>query len=169
VSFETHPGLQRTKERLRARCLPCLTALLEQLKSGPSELDLREAWECWKVVAVTASPEECLEVLEEFSRAHPDEYVYGKFGRGGEHRESCAVIFHTESEERRDRLLELLGEVAARRSPPPLVFCSRACGHPYEELLGPWPEWSRVTPIRYPERVARVKAALRQSLYGQAR
>lgn len=169
VSFETHPQLRRTKERLHARCLPCLTGLLEQLKGGGAGLELREAWECWKVVAVLAGPEECLAVLEEFSLTYPQEYVYGKFGRGGEDREGCAVIFHTERQDRCDQLLALLGEVAARRSPTPRVFCSRACGRPYAELLGPWEEWSRVTPLRHPERVDRVKSALRQSLYGQDR
>lgn len=167
VSFETHPQLERTKERLRARCLPCLMGLLEQLRSDPEQIELREAWACWKVVAVTGGREECLEVLEEFSRAHPDEYVYGKYGRGGADREGCAVIFHTETEERRDRLLELLGEVAARRSPPLRVFASRACGRPYEELLGPWQAWTPVSPVRHPERLERIRAALRQSLYGQ--
>lgn len=169
VSFETDPRLRRTKERLHGRCLPCLTRLLGQLREGRAEIELREAWDCWKVAVVTAGREECLAFLEEFERANPDEYVYGKLGTGRSGRETFAVVFHTENEGRRDELLALAGAAAARLSPAPPVFASRACANPYEDLLGPWREWTPVTPLRRPERAAGVVAALRESLYGSPR
>jgi len=169
VSFETHPRLLRTKERLHARCLPCLTGLLEQLRAGLAAVELREAWDCWKVTAVTRSREECLELLRDFSETHPGEYVYGKFGKGRADRDTFALIFHTEDAQRRDELLALLGAVAARRAPPCRVFASRACGNPYEDLLGPWERWRPVSPILHPDRVAPVVASLRESLHGSPR
>ncbi|MDW7711076.1 MAG: hypothetical protein SCH98_11435 [Deferrisomatales bacterium] len=169
VSFETDPLLRRTKEGLHENCLPCLTGLLEQLRAGAERVDLGPAWECWKVVALTPTREDALGLLERFSQAHPDEEVRGKVGGGRDDRPTWAVIFHTRSEARRDRLLELVRDLSRRRPPDIPTFCSRGCGIPYEELLGPWQGWEPVSPIRHPERRARVVASLRESLYGAAR
>lgn len=165
VSFETDSHLRRTKERLQARCLPCLTGLLDQLKSGATAIDLGPAWTCWKVVALAADREECLEVLRRFGEAYPDEYCYGKFGSGSGGHATCAVIFHTESPGRRDELRILLEALVRREFPASRVFHSRGCGDPYEHLLGAWDTWQPVTPIRHPERVRSVKEALVDSLY----
>ena len=164
LSFETDDRLTGTKRRLHERCLPCLTGLYEQLKAGVRQVELREAWTCWKVTAVVDDDEECLEVLRLFGERFPEEPVRGKLG-GGVGRETSAVIFHTESEERRDELAALLGEVLSAHFPSRTVFVSRGCGNPYEQLLGPWQEWRPVSPIRWPDEVRGVVAALRDSLY----
>jgi hypothetical protein len=166
VSFETDPRLRHTKDRLYSRCLPCLTSLLEQLREGAGSVRLEAAWECWKVVAVLPERDPCLELLSRFGEAYPDEYVFGKLGTGNG-RETVAVMFHTEDLQRRDRLHELLAKVAAEHFPAARVFCSRACSDPYERLLGPWESWRQTCPIRHPERLAAVKASLRESLYGR--
>ncbi|MHB8767244.1 MAG: hypothetical protein ACYDA8_23290 [Deferrisomatales bacterium] len=164
LSFETDDHLRGTKDRLWNRCLPCLTGLYEALRAGAGELALLEAWDCWKVTAVVDSLDEGLEVLSRFGEAHPGEPVYGKVG-GGVGRPTCAVVFHTEGEARRDELLALLGSALARFFPGRTAFASRACGNPYEALLGPWPTWTRPCPLRHPERVPAVLTALRDSLY----
>ncbi|GAB4273021.1 MAG: hypothetical protein Kow0092_28270 [Deferrisomatales bacterium] len=168
VSFETDPRLARTKERLYERCLPCLTALYEQLKEGAGSIELTYAWECWKVVALTRTYDECLEVLDRFQDAYPGEYVYGKIGKGGGGHETFAVIFHTEGESRRDELHRMLSDVVRRWFPGRRVFVSRACGDPYERLLGPWPTWRRVCPAPDPATARQVRAKLRESLYGRS-
>jgi hypothetical protein len=169
VSFDSDPGLRETKARLQGDCLPCLTGLLEQLRGGADRIALGPAWDCWKVIALLPGEDEALELLGSFGDAHPGERVRGKVGRGGADRRNWALIFHTRTEENRDRLLALLREVAARRSPVPQIFCSRGCGRPYQDLLGPWEEWEPTTPVRHPQRVARIMAALRESLYGSPR
>ncbi len=166
VSLETDPRLSRTKERLYDRCLPCLTDLLEQLKTWPREIRLTHAWSCWKVVAVVESRDEGLAVLHRFSEAYPDAYVYGKLGTG-RGRDTVAVMFHTEDEDRRDELEAMLRSVVDRHFPGRRVFSSRGCGDPYERLLGPWPRWRRTARIRRPEAVDAVRRDLRAALYGR--
>lgn len=165
LSFETDSHLSRTKERLHRRCIPCLSGLLEQLKAGPERIELREAWNCWKIVTLASGEEECLEILRAFEGEFPNEAVCGKIG-GGVGRETSAVIFHTESEERRDQLCTMLASALRVFSPGKGVFHSRGCGNPYELLLGPWRHWEPVSPILHPERVGAVKEGLRRSLYG---
>jgi hypothetical protein len=164
LSFETDAYLTRTKNRLYERCLPCLTGVYEQLKSGALEIELTHAWTCWKVTAVVADDAECVRVLECFGEAFPEEGVHGKVG-GGVGRPTSAVIFHTETEERRDELLSLLTSVLSERFPERTAVISRGCGIPYEQLLGPWREWKQVSPILRPDRVDEILSALRDSLY----
>ncbi|NTU60344.1 MAG: hypothetical protein HGA98_04720 [Deltaproteobacteria bacterium] len=164
LSFETDAYLTDTKARLYSRCLPCLTGTYEQLKAGAREIELTHAWTCWKVTAVVADDAECVAVLEAFGDAFPDEEVRGKIG-GGVGRPTCAVIFHTESEERRDQLLAMLSRVLDARFPGRAAVVSRGCGIPYEQLLGPWPAWKPVSPILRLDRVDEVRAALHDSLY----
>jgi hypothetical protein len=164
VSFETDAYLTKTKARLYERCLPCLTTLYEQLKGGADRIELRQAWTCWKVTVVVDDDAECLRVLERFSEAFSEEYVYGKIG-GGVGRETSVVIFHTEAEARRDELAAMLSSVVSSHFPGRRVFVSRGCGNPYEQLLGPWQGWEPVSQILAPERVGEVQVALRDSLY----
>lgn len=165
VGFETDPYLAETKKRLNERCLPCMTGLYQSLKDNPREVELTYAWDCWKVVALAASREQCIEMLHQFGADHPEEYVLGKFGKGGGGHSTFALMFHVESEERRDHLHGLLRGVLDERCPGTRTFCSRGCGDPYERLLGPWPEWEKTCKIRHPERVAEVRRSLRDSLY----
>ena len=52
VSFESHPKLDKTKEDIYGRCLPCIANLYEQLKEKKEEVNLGQAYHCWKVVAM---------------------------------------------------------------------------------------------------------------------
>jgi len=63
VSFESDPRLRVTKQNIYGRCVPCMTGLYEQLQKGKEIIELREAFHCWKVIAVLVDQEECLEVL----------------------------------------------------------------------------------------------------------
>lgn len=166
ASFETDPRLRHTKERLHRRCLPCLTSFLDQLKVTGQSVALEMAWDCWKVVAVLAAKEQCLDLLTRFGEAHPEEYLLGKLGTG-KGRETVAVMFHTEDLLRCERLYGLLRAVAGEHFPTARVFYSRACSDPFERLLGPWQAWRQPCPIRHPERLDEVRASLRESLYGR--
>jgi len=64
VSFESDPKLRVTKTNIYGRCVPCITNLYQQLREGKEEIELKEAYHCWKVVAVLKDREECLEVLK---------------------------------------------------------------------------------------------------------
>lgn len=164
LSFETDAYLTKTKARLYERCLPCLTGLYEQLKAGTRDIELRQAWSCWKVTVVVDDAAACVRVLERFGERFPDQEVYGKIG-GGVGRNTSAVIFHTETEARRDEIASLLQEILSESFPERRAFVSRGCGNPYEQLLGPWPDWKPVSPILHPERLDQVRASLRDSLY----
>lgn len=162
TSFETDSHLRATKQRIYGRCLPCLSGLLEQLQNSSGEVTLEQAWNCWKVVAVVHNREQCLEVLQKFEEIYPREQVRGKFGGA---RTSQAVMFHTDDEASRDDLLGKMEHCATMVVPGVRVFYSRGCANPYEQILGPWQDWNRVSVVKYPERAAQVIAGLRKSLY----
>jgi hypothetical protein len=163
-SFETDPLLRRTKHRLHGRCLPCLTGLHEQLRTRPERIELREAWNCWKVTIVVGDEQECFTLLEAFAERYPDAAILGKFG-GGFGRSTSAVVFHVEEEQWRDELLQMLGALLSERFPNRQAFASRACSDPYEALLGPWKDWERSSKILHLRRVGEVQEKLRASLY----
>jgi hypothetical protein len=167
VSFESDSKLTRTKERLYGQCLPCMTSLWEQLGGGatPAKVKPGRALDCWKVTVALPERDDCLNWLEHFERLYPEEEVYGKLGKGAADYKTHAVIFHTESTERRDELMALASAVCVAHSPKVTPSYSRGCAIPYEQLLGPWPQWSEECPIKHPERVREVKASLRRSLF----
>lgn len=138
--------------------------LYEALKDGARTIDLRHAWDCWKVTVVVADEAACLRILEAFGERFPSEPVRGKLG-GAVGRTTAALIFHTRTRRRRDELGELLSGVLADTCPEARPAISRGCSNPYERLLGPWQGWSRTCPVLHPERVAEVRESLRQSLY----
>ena len=79
TSFESDPHLKKSKKSLHQRCLPCIKNLYEQLIEGKGQIDLGAAYECWKVVVVLDSIEECLDVLEVYrDRFLPDRYIRGR-------------------------------------------------------------------------------------------
>jgi uncharacterized protein YijF (DUF1287 family) len=69
VSFESDPKLRVTKGNIYSRCVPCITNLYQQLQAGKEEIELKEAYHCWKVVAVLKDKEVCLEVLREYEES----------------------------------------------------------------------------------------------------
>lgn len=164
IGFETDQHLSKTKENLRAHCLPCMTGLYEALCEGAGEVELTHAWECWKVTVVVDSDEVCREILSEFGEKFPDARVHGKFG-GSVDRNTSAVIFHMRDEGERDRVKAMLEEAVAATSPGRTVYISRGCGNPYEKLLGPWQSWTKRTAITNADQADAVKKSLRDSLY----
>lgn len=152
VSFESDPKLRVTKGNIYGRCVPCITNLYQQLQSGKEEIELKEAFSCWKVVAVLKDREECLEVLEKYEEQFlGDRYVKGKFGSSQASKSSKVLMFHTEDEEEKERLLKELDACVRKVNPEGKVFCQKACANLYHELLGDWRDWKEVTRIKNPE------------------
>jgi hypothetical protein len=151
VSFESDSKLRVTKQDIYGRCVPCITHLYRQLQEGKDEIELGVAYHCWKVVAVLKDKDECLEVLNEFQETFlGDQVVKGKFGSSQPSTSSQVLMFHTEDEGERDRLLEALRTCAQKVNPGSKVFCQRACANLYDELLGDWKNWKEVTKIKNP-------------------
>jgi hypothetical protein len=167
ITFETDPYLTQSKKRVYQRCLPCLEGLLSQLKSGKPEIALGPAWSCWKVTAVFPDMEHCWSFLLRFEELFPQEYVCGKLGTSDPRRPTRVVVFHLDGLDLAEKLLPKVKEAAAATGGAPEVKLSRGCADPYEHLLGPWPEWQAVSPLRYPERVPATLARLQVLLYGQ--
>ena len=151
VSFESDPKLRVTKHNIYGRCVPCITNLYQQLKEGKEEIELKEAYQCWKVVAVLKDKEECLEVLKEYEECFlGDYYIKGKFGSSQPSQSSKVLMFHTEDEGERNRLFEELQACVQKVNPSSKVFYQRACANLYHELLGDWKHWKEVTKVKNP-------------------
>ena len=149
VSFESDSKLRITKQNIYGRCVPCITNLYEQLLNGKEEIELKEAYHCWKVVAVLKDKDDCLEVLREYEENFMgDHYVKGKFGSSQVSKSSKVLMFHTEEEGERDRLFRELQTCAQKVDLNSKVFYQRACANLYYELLGDWKDWKEVTQIK---------------------
>jgi hypothetical protein len=152
VSFESDPKLRVTKENIYGRCVPCITNLYQQLKAGKEEIELKEAYHCWKVVAVLKDKEECLEVLREYEENFlGNHYVKGKFGSSQASKKSKVLMFHTEDEGEKDRLFKELQGCVKKINSDAKVFCQKACANLYDDLLGDWKDWKEVTKIKNPD------------------
>ena len=166
VSFESDPKLRVTKQNIYGRCVPCITNLYQQLLDGKEEIELKEAYYCWKVVAVLRDREECLEVLREYEEHFlEDHYVKGKFGSGQPSTLTQVLMFHTEDEAERDRLLKELQACAQKVNPNSEVFYQRACANLYHDLLGDWKEWKEVTRIKNQEVRSALLERIKKLLY----
>lgn len=151
VSFESDPKLRVTKKNIYGRCVPCIANLYKQLREGKEEIELKEAYQCWKVVAVLKDKEECLEVLKEYEENFlGDHYVKGKFGSSLPTKPTKVLMFHIEEEGERDRILKELQACAQKVNPDAKVFYQRACVNLYYDLLGDWKDWKEVTRIKNP-------------------
>jgi len=152
VSFESDPKLKVTKGNIYGRCVPCITNLYQQLQAGKEEIELKEAYHCWKVVAVLKDKEECLEVLREYEENFlGDQYVKGKFGSSQSSKTSKVLMFHTENEGEKERLFKELQDCVKKVNSNGKVFCQKACANLYHDLLGDWKEWREVTRIKNPD------------------
>ena len=81
TSFESGPHLTIAKRNIYGRCVPCMENLLDQLVEGRGEIELKQAFDCWKVVAVLNDEKECLAALERYGQRSPaSRYVCGKIG-----------------------------------------------------------------------------------------
>ncbi len=165
TSFESTPHLTVTRKNIYGRCVPCIENLLDQLINGVQSIELRQAFDCWKVVALLNDEMECFKVLDvyedlSFSLSH----VRGRFG-SRESEGKKAVIFHADSEEERDAILSELQQAVKQVNPPAKVFYSRACDYLHGQVLGDGINWEKVTPVKYPENVAEVIRRCKKSLY----
>ena len=152
VSFESDPNLRVTKRNIYGRCVPCITNLYQQLQAGKDEIELKEAYQCWKVVAVLKDREECLEVLKEYEENFlRDHYVKGKFGSSQTSKSTKVLMFHTEDEEERDHVFRELQTCLQKVNPNSEIFYQRACANLYYDLLGDWRDWRKVTRIKNPD------------------
>jgi hypothetical protein len=152
VSFESDPKLEVTKSNIYGRCVPCITNLYEQLQAGKEEIELKEAYGCWKVVAVLKDKEECLDVLNEYEEHFlGDHHIRGKFGSSDPSKSSKVLMFHTEDEGERDRLFRELETCSRKVNPHARVFYQKACANLYYDLLGDWKEWKEVTRVQNAE------------------
>lgn len=153
VSFESDPGLKRTKKNIYGRCLPCIQQLYEQLRAGRTEIELGRAYHCWKVTAVLGHFDDCLRLLERFEALFPVGHIYGKLGNGRADSPKKVVVFHSENETERDRLEAAVKQCLQTVDDDAPVIISRACSVLYEPILGDWRHWRPTTAIRFPERV----------------
>lgn len=166
VSFESDPGLKKTKANIYGRCLPCIRNLYKQLKEGRKEITLGTAYNCWKVTAILSGIEECLSLLNEFEKRFPGGHVYGKFGSGRKDSKTKVVVFHTESEAERDRIREALEAcLPAVTTNAGEIKISRACAVLYDAILGNWQQWQPKTPIKHPENVGILLERIKRTLY----
>jgi len=166
VSFESDPKLRVTKGNIYSRCVPCITNLYKQLQAGKEEIELKEAYHCWKVVAVLKDKEECLNVLREYEENFlGDQYVKGKFGSSQASKESKVLMFHTENEEEKERLFQELQECVKKVNSDSKVFCQKACANLYHDLLGDWREWKEVTKIKNSDVRAALIERIKKLLY----
>ena len=166
VSFESDPKLRVTRQNIYGRCVPCITNLYQQLQEGREEIELKEAYHCWKVVAVLKDKEECLEVLKEYEENFlGDHDVKGKFGSSQPSTSSKVLMFHTEDEGERDRLLDELRVCAQKVNPKSKVFYQRACANLYDDLLGDWRDWKEVTQVKNPDVRSVLIERIRKLLY----
>jgi hypothetical protein len=166
VSFESDPKLKVTKGNIYSRCVPCIANLYKQLQAGKEEIELKEAYRCWKVVAVLKDKEECLEVLREYEEHFlGDHYVKGKFGSSQPSKSSKVLMFHTENEGEKDRLFRELQACAQKVNPDSKIFYQKACTNLYHDLLGDWKEWKEVTKIKNPDVRSALMERIKKLLY----
>jgi len=168
VSFENHPQLKKTRANIYGRCLPCITNLFEQLKTGSTTIDLGNAYHCWKITTVLDSLDTCFELLEKVS-AHPfDGCLLGKLGNGRPAANTRVVVFHTQNEEQRERIRQIVGLCLSDMKINTKPVISRACEVLYAPLFGDWRKWQPTSPILYPQRIEKHIAYLKKVLYQSA-
>ncbi|HHU76405.1 MAG TPA: hypothetical protein GXZ24_05885 [Firmicutes bacterium] len=173
MSFENHPRLAETKKKIYSRCVPCLEKLYEQLSlvPAPTGLILEEPLNCWKVVVVMDSEEECLSLLEAYQEERlplpPSQSLRGRIGTRDKTIPGVAMIFHIHSEEQRDALFADLQRLAAGQCSPAKIFIECGCGDIYGALLGDWHSWQGKTPIKNAQLMPAIRERVARLLRGE--
>jgi hypothetical protein len=166
VSFESTPNLEETKRDIYGKCVPCISNLYEQLQAGKTEIHLGTAYKCWKVVAVLANDDECVQVLTEFENKFlRDQKIKGRFGSGDAQKPTRAIVFSASNEEERDRLLEEVAICSRRVNPGAEVFFHRGCAELYHELFGDWKNWKQTETLKRPEAIKDILVRIRKMLF----
>jgi hypothetical protein len=166
VSFESTPSLEETKRDIYGKCVPCISNLYEQLQAGKTDVNLGPAYNCWKIVAVLANDDECVQVLAEFEREFLGERtIKGRFGSGDVAKSTKVIVFSAPQEEEKDTLFEQVGTCARRINPAARVSFHRGCAELYHELFGDWMSWRQTETIKTPEAVKEILARIRKMLF----
>jgi len=165
VSFESEPDLKKTKANIYGRCFPCIQNLYLQIKEGATEIDLGNAYHCWKVTAVLKGIDDCLSLLAEYEKKFPKGHVYGKFGTGRPLSGTRVVVFHTEDEAAVDEIRKRVEACLPAVDKDAQIIVSRACAVLYGEILGDWRKWRAVSPIEHPERVGPLVERIGKALF----
>ena len=168
VSFESDPALKTTKTNIYGRCLPCIRNLYEQLQAGQKEINLGNAYRCWKIAAVVPGLDECLSLLSEFEKRFPVGHVYGKFGSGRKDVPTKVVVFHAESETEKDRISAALEQCLSIIEGSGSIQISRGCAVLHYDLFGNGEDWQPVTLIKHPEDTEKLFERIKTILYRSA-
>lgn len=165
ISFETDVHLTKTRRNIYERCVPCLERLRDQLLAGKREIELKEAFNCWKITAVLDNLEQCERILLEYQKQYPEHYVYGKYGTGRPESPTRVVSFHTDKRSNRNLICLRLKLIVKNMNLQSRVFISRACANIYAELLGDWKSWKKVSPIKNPAKIPYLIDKINRMLY----
>jgi len=164
TSFESDPHLRNTKKAIHQRCLPCIKNLYQQLIQGEKSIELGTAFDCWKVVVVMETVEECLDILEIYrDRFLIDRHIRGRYG-GKNASSTQAIVVMAENELDRDNLVAQMNSCLTTIGLKRTVFYSKGCADPYEKILGPWKIWQQKAPIRHDKNIKSVINNLDQLL-----
>ena len=124
------------------------------------------AYNCWKVVAVLANDDECVQVLAEFEKEFlGDRKIKGRFGSGDAEKLTKVIVFSAPGEKERERLFEEVAICSRRVNPAAEVFFHRGCAELYHELFGDWKSWRQTNTIKKPEAVKDILARIRKMLF----
>jgi hypothetical protein len=166
ISFEDTQSLQETKIDVYGKCVPCITNLYEQLKDRKTEIDLGPALNCWKVVVVLNSMEECVELLTELEKVLPVEVkIKGRFGSVDENKTTKVIVFNVSDVSQRKRLYVMLRDCFSRVRSRSQVTFHRGCVELYHELFGDWKAWKKTEGIKKPEAVPVIIDRIRKALF----
>jgi len=147
-SFENENHLSGVKERIRTRCSPCIENLYRQLKAGQMQIEVGNAYDCWKVVVVVNSDDECEKILEEYqSMFLPSRHIQGRYGSQAEGG-TKAIVANADDVTERDLLLSELRECVRKSGLDARILYTKGCANLYGEALGDWRKWRRVSRIR---------------------
>jgi hypothetical protein len=166
VSFESTPSLEETKRDIYGKCVPCISNLYEQLQAGKTDVHLGPAYNCWKVVAVLANDDECVQVLAEFEKEFlGDQAIKGRFGSGDASKPTRVIVFSASDETEKGTLFEQVAICSRRVSPGAHVSFHRGCAELYHELFGDWTNWRQTETIKKPEAISDILARIRKMLF----
>jgi hypothetical protein len=166
VSFESTPNLEETKRDIYGKCVPCISNLYEQLQAGKTEIQLGPAYDCWKIVAVLANDDECVQVLAEFEKEFlGDRTIKGRFGSGDASKPTRVIVFSAPDETEKGKLFEEVAICSRRVNPEAHVSFHRGCAELYHEIFGDWTNWRQTETIKKPELVKEIIARIRKMLF----
>lgn len=147
-----------------------LGSQLDLTGEGNNEIELKEALNCWKAVAILDGMdlEECKGLLDRYqTELIPDQKLYGKFGRGRTGRkkipETEEIILFADSEDDRTQKTEALDNWNRVNGIKIIeVSYSRGCDNFHGSILGNWKNWEKRTQLKNPKYAKYVKRIIDQ-------